>query len=33
MKYGRKGLKMKGLALKEVIREKLISGELSAEVC
>jgi ribosomal protein S6--L-glutamate ligase len=28
MKYGRKGLKMKGLDLKEIIRQKLISGEL-----
>ena len=28
MKYGRKGLKMKGLDLKEIIREKLLSGEL-----
>jgi len=28
MKYGRKGLKMKGLNLKEVIRKKLVSGEL-----
>lgn len=28
MKYGRKGLKMKGLDLKQVIREKLLSGEL-----
>jgi ribosomal protein S6--L-glutamate ligase len=33
MKYGRKGLKKKGLVLKEVIREKLISGELTDEVC
>jgi ribosomal protein S6--L-glutamate ligase len=29
MKYGRKGLKMKGLDLKEVLREKLLAGELS----
>jgi ribosomal protein S6--L-glutamate ligase len=28
MKYGRKGLTMKGLDLKEVIREKLLSGAL-----
>lgn len=28
MKYGRKGLKMKGLDLKEIMREKLLSGEL-----
>jgi ribosomal protein S6--L-glutamate ligase len=28
MKYGRKGLKIKGLNLKEIIREKLLSGEL-----
>jgi ribosomal protein S6--L-glutamate ligase len=28
MKYGRKGLTMKGLDLKEVIREKLLSGDL-----
>ncbi len=28
MKYGRKGLKMKGLDLKEIIRQKLLSGEL-----
>lgn len=28
MKYGRKGLKMKGLDLKEIIREKLLSGDL-----
>ena len=29
MKYGRKGLKMKGLDLKEILRAKLIAGELS----
>jgi ribosomal protein S6--L-glutamate ligase len=29
MKYGRKGLKMKGIDLKEVIRSMLLSGELS----
>ena len=28
MKYGRKGLKMKDMNLKEIIREKLLSGEL-----
>ena len=28
MKYGRKGLKMKGLNLKEIMREKLLTGEL-----
>lgn len=28
MKYGRKGLQMKGLDLKQIIREKLLSGEL-----
>ena len=28
MKYGRKGLKMKGLDLKEILREKLMAGEL-----
>ncbi len=28
MKYGRKGLKMKGMDLKEVIRHKLLSGEI-----
>jgi len=28
MKYGRKGLKMKGMDLKEIIRQKLVSGEL-----
>lgn len=28
MKYGRHGLKMKGLNLKEVIRERLLSGEI-----
>jgi len=31
MKYGRKGLKMRKLDLKEIIREKLISGELMDE--
>lgn len=28
MKYGRKGLKMKGLDLKEILRAKLMAGEL-----
>jgi len=28
MKYGRNGLRMKGLDLKEIIRKKLLSGEL-----
>ena len=28
MKYGRKALKLKGLDLKQIIREKLLSGEL-----
>jgi ribosomal protein S6--L-glutamate ligase len=28
MKYGRKGLKMKGLSLKEILRQKLLVGEL-----
>jgi len=28
MKYGRKGLKIKGLDLKQIIREKLLTGEL-----
>jgi len=28
MKYGRKGLKAKGLDLKEILRQKLLSGEL-----
>jgi ribosomal protein S6--L-glutamate ligase len=28
MKYGRQGLRMKGLDLKDIIREKLLSGEL-----
>jgi len=28
MKYGRKGLMMKGMNLKEVIRDKLLSGEI-----
>ena len=31
MKYGRQGLKMKGMILKEVIREKLLSGEILAQ--
>lgn len=28
MKYGRRGLKMKGLDLKEIMQQKLVSGEL-----
>lgn len=28
MKYGRKGLRMKGMDLKKIIRQKLLSGEL-----
>jgi ribosomal protein S6--L-glutamate ligase len=28
MKYGRKGLQMRGMDLKEILREKLLSGEL-----
>ncbi len=28
MKYGRKGMKLKGMDLKEIIREQLLSGEL-----
>ena len=28
MKYGRKGLRMKGIDLKEIMRQKLLSGEL-----
>jgi len=28
MKYGRKGLTMKGLDLKEILRGKLLAGEL-----
>jgi ribosomal protein S6--L-glutamate ligase len=28
MKYGRKGLKMIGLDLKEIMRQKLLSGEI-----
>ncbi|MFH1125323.1 MAG: RimK family alpha-L-glutamate ligase [Pseudomonadota bacterium] len=32
MKYGRKGLKIKGLDLKEIIRGKLLSGELTARL-
>lgn len=31
MKYGRKGLEMKGLNLKEILREKLVSGELFSD--
>lgn len=29
MKYGRKGLQMKGMDLKEIMREKLLSGQLT----
>ena len=29
MKYGRKGLKMKGIDIKQVFREKLLSGEIT----
>jgi len=29
MEYGRKGLRMKGLNLKQILREKLLSGELT----
>lgn len=31
MKYGRKGLQMKGMDLKEIMRQKLLSGELTAQ--
>ena len=31
MKYGRKGLRMKGLDLKEILRTKLLAGELSGQ--
>lgn len=30
MKYGRKGLRMRGMDLKSIMREKLVSGELTA---
>jgi ribosomal protein S6--L-glutamate ligase len=30
MKYGRKGLRMKGMDLRAILREKLLSGELAA---
>ena len=30
MKYGREGLRMRGLHLKEIIRKKILSGELTA---
>ncbi|MBW1786767.1 MAG: RimK family alpha-L-glutamate ligase [Deltaproteobacteria bacterium] len=30
MKYGRKGLKLKGMDLKQIIREKLLSGEIGS---
>ena len=29
MKYGRKGLKMKGFDLKQVLRERLLSGKIA----
>jgi hypothetical protein len=28
MEYGREGLRMKGMDLKQILREKLLSGEL-----
>jgi len=28
MKYGRKGLEIKGMDLKQILREKLLSGDL-----
>jgi hypothetical protein len=28
MEYGREGLRMRGMNLKEILREKLLSGEL-----
>jgi hypothetical protein len=28
MEYGREGLRMKGMNLKQILREKLLSGEL-----
>jgi ribosomal protein S6--L-glutamate ligase len=31
MKYGRKGLQKRGMDLKEILREKLLSGELMAD--
>ncbi len=31
MQYGRKGLRLKGMDLKTIMREKLISGELTSE--
>lgn len=33
MKYGHKGLNLKGLDLKEVLRNKLLSGELKEGLC
>ena len=30
MKYGRKGLRMRGMDLKVIMRDKLVSGELTA---
>jgi len=32
MKYGRKGLRMRGMDLKTIMREKLVSGELTADL-
>lgn len=32
MKYGRKGLQMKGMDLRMILREKLIAGELTSEI-
>jgi len=29
MEYGRKGLRMKGMNLKQILREKLLAGELT----
>jgi len=31
MNYGRKGLKMKGMDIKAILRQKLLSGELTSE--
>lgn len=32
MKYGRKGLKLKGMDLKEILRDRLLSGELLTDL-
>ena len=32
MKYGRKGLKMKSMELKQILREKLLAGELTQDL-